>query len=200
MPFNACRALVFLSCGLSVCTAADTPDGGTDKTARALTELSTKVLNDKDRMQFRDQAWNAVRSRGRLANQRDLAGWAQLKTRAQWERFRDERLRRLRTALGGFPATPVPLKTRVTGTIAGDGFTVASVVYQTRPGFWVTANLYAPSTPGTDRPAILIAHSHHRPKTQGGPQAVGAGRPGQCANQRVDGEVDSLFGLLPAGE
>jgi len=173
MSFNACRPLIFLWCGWNVCAAADKPTDATDKTARALTELSADVFSDAERMQFRQQAWETLQARGRLANQRDLAAWPQLKTRAQWERFRDERLRRLRTALGGFPATPAPLRTRVTGSVAGDGFRVSNLVYQTRPGFWVTANLYTPLTAGTSRPAILIAHSHHRPKTQGELQDMG---------------------------
>ncbi|MEO1994794.1 MAG: acetylxylan esterase, partial [Planctomycetaceae bacterium] len=176
MPFNAARVLSVLVGWMGVCTAsaaADKSDGFRGPTAHAVAELSAKVLSDEDRTTFQNQAWKALQAQGRVANQRDQAAWAQCETRQQWEHFRDERLLRLRSALGGFPTTPVPLQTRVTSTIVGDGFTVANVVYQSRPGFWVSANLYAPSTEQAHMPAILIAHSHHRPKTQGELQDMG---------------------------
>ena len=48
----------------------------------------------------------------------------------------------------------------------GDGYRRQDLVYQTRPGFWVTANLYLPGESGAPMPGIVIAHSLHTAKTQ----------------------------------
>lgn len=55
-----------------------------------------------------------------------------------------------------------PLGTTVTGTIAGDGFVVDTLHYQSLPGLYVTANLWRPAaTPaGTRHPAVLYVCGH----------------------------------------
>jgi hypothetical protein len=103
----------------------------------------------------------------RLANAADRQAWEAVKTRADWERFRDVRLQALRTSLGQFPPAPKDLKVRVTRTLEGDGYRVDNLVYQTRPGLVVTANLYRPAKPSASMPGILIALSHQRPKHDG---------------------------------
>jgi len=49
----------------------------------------------------------------------------------------------------------------------GDGFTIANLLYESRPGLWVTANLYQPKPVHRVHAGIIICHSHHNPKTQG---------------------------------
>ena len=46
-------------------------------------------------------------------------------------------------------------------------------MFESRPGLWVTANLYLPAKPIKAMPGILICHSHHNPKTQGELQDMG---------------------------
>ena len=62
---------------------------------------------------------------------------------------------------------------QVTGGIDGDGYRIEKIVYQSRPGLFVTANLYTPAKPGKSMPGILLCHSHHSPKTQGELQDMG---------------------------
>jgi cephalosporin-C deacetylase-like acetyl esterase len=62
---------------------------------------------------------------------------------------------------------------RVTGRIAGDGHVIENLVFESRPGLPVTANLYLPAQPAAPMPGILISHSHHNPKTQGELQDMG---------------------------
>ncbi|MEE9365920.1 MAG: hypothetical protein V3W44_04450, partial [Dehalococcoidales bacterium] len=47
----------------------------------------------------------------------------------------------------GLGSTPekTPLKATVTGTLTGDGYVVDMLHYQSRPGLYVTANLYRPA-------------------------------------------------------
>ena len=143
------------------------------ETVAALRNLSAVVLSKELREKFKDQTWRALRERGDAANRLDVANWRKIKNLKSWETLREDKLRRLRAALGEVPPVPNPLPSRVTRTIQGDGFVIENLVYQTRPGIWVTANLYAPAKPGKKMPGILIAHSHHRPKTQGELQDMG---------------------------
>jgi len=141
--------------------------------ARELAQLSPDVLSAEQRDQLKDQTWRYLRARGDAVNQRDVDIWNTIQTREAWEQLREERLKRLRMTLGGFPEPPNILDVRVTGQLDGDGFIIQNMVYRTRPGLWVTANLYQPSTTVKKMPGILIVHSHHRPKTQGELQDMG---------------------------
>ena len=135
--------------------------------------LSADVLSDELVERFKDQTWRLLRARGDAANQRDVAKSREGGNREDWERLRDERLKRLRKALGVTSALPKNLEALVTKRINGDGFVIENLIFQSRPGLWVTANLYAPAKPGKKMPGILIAHSHHQPKTQGELQDMG---------------------------
>lgn len=112
-------------------------------------------------------------ARIRAANRRDTAAWRQVKTRADWEKYRDPRLQALRASLGEFPPVPHDLKLRVTRRLEGDGYRIENVVFESRPGLVVTANVYAPAQPPASMPGILICHSHHNPKTQAELQDMG---------------------------
>src|SRR5579885_1105092 len=46
--------------------------------------------------------------------------------------------------LGGFPPK-TPLHARTTGTLAREGYRVEKVIYESQPGYLVTANLYVPA-------------------------------------------------------
>jgi cephalosporin-C deacetylase-like acetyl esterase len=91
--------------------------------------------------------------------------WDRVKTLADWEHFREPRLKALATSLGTFPDRG-PLETRVTSEFQGVGYRRQNLVYQSRPGLWVTANLYLPAERMKQMPGIIIVHSHHAPKTQ----------------------------------
>lgn len=91
--------------------------------------------------------------------------WDKVQTLSDWEHFRDPRLKALQASLGEFPPRR-PLENRVIKRFLGDGYRREDIVYQTRPDFWVTANLYLPSEPKQQVPAIVIAHSLHAAKTQ----------------------------------
>jgi cephalosporin-C deacetylase-like acetyl esterase len=113
-----------------------------------------------------------IRRRSDEVNRRNRETWNRIDSRAQWEKFCDERIEKLRRSLGEYPQPGKP-NVRVTGTVKGDGFTIENVVYESRPGQWVTANLYVPAQPGKSMSALLIAHAHHRDKPQSEMQDMG---------------------------
>jgi dienelactone hydrolase len=147
-----------------------------DNLAARLRDLDARVfLADGDearqasRMLARD-----VQDGIRAANERETQAWRAVKTRADWERFRDARIDALRDSLGPFPPAPKDVKARVVKELEGDGYRIKNVVFESRPGLTVTANLYLPADPPKSAAGILICHSHHAPKTQEELQDMGA--------------------------
>jgi dienelactone hydrolase len=106
-------------------------------------------------------------------NKKDVEAWRAIKTKADWEKFRDDRLAKLRDSLGKFPPAPKEVKVVVTGRLQGDGFTIENLIYESRPGLFVTANLYVPAKTDQPMPGLIVIHSHHNPKTQGELQDMG---------------------------
>src|SRR5687768_9119376 len=62
-------------------------------------------------------------------------------------------------ALGGLPDYAGPLNAKVTGKIEADGYVIEKVIYESLPGYYVTANLYRPSQPGR-YPGVLLQAGH----------------------------------------
>ncbi len=61
--------------------------------------------------------------------------------------------------IGGLPDYSGPLNPRITGSIQGEGYTIEKVIFESLPGFYVTANLYRPNQPGR-YPGILLQAGH----------------------------------------
>ena len=99
--------------------------------------------------------------------------WEAVRTRADWERFRDERLARLRASMAPMPER-TPLRAAVTRRLdLGEGYVIENVVYESRPRLLVTANLYLPAKVSGHIPAVVMVHSHHAPRTQAELQDMG---------------------------
>jgi dienelactone hydrolase len=128
--------------------------------ATDLRKIVPEVLSKKDRAAAQGMIERDIRRRTKEFNVRHRETWYKIKTRQQWEQYRDERIERLRRSLGEWPRPGKP-NARVTGVLKGDGFHIENVVYESRPGFWVTGNLYVPAKAGQSMPGILIAHAHH---------------------------------------
>ncbi len=105
--------------------------------------------------------------RAETARLRD-ACLADIKTAEDWKARRGELRRQLREMLG---LDPLPertdLKPVVTGTVESEGFVVEKLHFQSRPGLYVTANLYRPKKAEKPLPAILYVCGHGRVKKDG---------------------------------
>ena len=146
---------------------------GTEQLAAQIEKLDTGILQDKPREQLSQMLEKHVQEGLASANRRSSQEWRQVSGREQWEAFKRKRLEALRASLGQFPDIPKDPRRLVTRTLPGDGFVVEDVVFESRPGLWVTANLYRPDPVRESMPGILICHSHHNPKTQGELQDMG---------------------------
>lgn len=102
----------------------------------------------------------------RAAEQQGQARRDALKTAADAERYVADVRKRIASCFGPFPKK-TPLNPRITGTVDRDTYTIEKVIFESRPGFPVTANLYLPKDrPGErrgPRPGVVgsCGHSHN---------------------------------------
>lgn len=67
-----------------------------------------------------------------------------------------------RELLGNWPQK-TPLEARVVKSTERPGYRIENVMYQSRPDFWVTANLYVPTKGAGPYPGILALSGHYDP-------------------------------------
>lgn len=117
--------------------------------------------------------------------ERMVADWLARKMRAACDRpqpatreaFEVERARRKREFLRSIGLDPLPertpLEARITGTLQRDGYRIEKLVFESRPGFPVTAHLYVPDgRAGEKLPVIVNPNGHWQyKKTQAEVQA-----------------------------
>jgi dienelactone hydrolase len=138
---GTCLALVVISFGMARSGQADDFD-----------------LLDRSRPENAEMLRDHFRTLAHAALDQRLETYEQLKTPDQVQTWQNQQRDRFRQLLGGFPER-TPLKTGVVGKLDGDGFRAEKVIYESRPGFLVTATLYLPPTPGP-YPGVLVPCGH----------------------------------------
>ncbi len=108
-------------------------------------------------------------------SQNPLIGWMNGIAQQQLDQ-RGEKIRAIRTVaqaqarkqlvratlledLGGLPDYHGPLHARITGVIRNDSYTIEKVIYESLPGFYITADVYRPNQPGR-YPGVLLQSGH----------------------------------------
>jgi dienelactone hydrolase len=96
-------------------------------------------------------------------------GWlAELPSLAAWQERRPQLEQQMREMLGLHPwPEKTPLAAQVTGTVERDDFRVEKLHFQSRPGLYVTANLYLPKQIDKPVPAVLYVCGHGPVKKNG---------------------------------
>ncbi len=82
-----------------------------------------------------------------------------LKTKEDWKERQAMVREKLLEIIGPFPEKS-PLNARITGVIKRDGYRVEKVIYESLPGYYVTAALFIPDKVRGRSPAILNAIGH----------------------------------------
>jgi hypothetical protein len=116
---------------------------------------------------------------------------AGIRTRAEAEARKKVVRDKIMTMMGGLPDYNGPLHARITGMIQADGYVIEKVIYESLPGYFVTANVYRPAQPGR-YPGVLLQAGH----TQEGkaePQRL-------AANLALIGFVSLAFDPVGQGE
>jgi cephalosporin-C deacetylase-like acetyl esterase len=87
------------------------------------------------------------------------ASVASIRSRAEAEERQIMVRKQILSLIGSLPERS-PLNARVLGSTQADGFQIKKVLFDSQPGFPVTALLYIPSPAAGKRPAILISPGH----------------------------------------
>ena len=158
----------------SVCVASPRARAqGTEQLSSQIEKLDVGIIRDRSHEELSKMLEKHAQEGIAAANRRSSREWQRIADREQWESFKRTRLEALRASLGQFPDIPGNPRRLTTRTVPGDGFVIENLVFESRPGLWVTANLYRPDPVRKSMPGILICHSHHNPKTQGELQDMG---------------------------
>jgi len=133
--------------------------------------ILTPVADDPDH--YRKLLPSKISAELKEANAKSTREWRAIKNLQEWQTFRTSKLDAMRQAIGYFPVPPKDLKAQTTRTHQGDGFKIECILFESRPRFLVTANLYVPDPLPASAPGIIIHPSHHNPKTQSELQDMG---------------------------
>jgi cephalosporin-C deacetylase-like acetyl esterase len=85
--------------------------------------------------------------------------WEQIRSEQDVERLQRKLEEHLLAMLGGLPSERTPLHPRITGTIPMQGFRIEKLIFESLPGVYVSALVYAPDD-GKKHPAILLPSGH----------------------------------------
>src|SRR5438874_5808174 len=116
---------------------------------------------------------------------------AQIRTVSDAERRKPVVREKILQILGGLPDHNGPLHARIAGRIQAEGYAIEKVIFESLPGFFVTANLYRPNQPGR-YPAVLFQSGHTQ---EGKPEPQRA-----AANLALKGFVVLCFDPIGQGE
>jgi len=93
------------------------------------------------------------------SHQRNVEAYANLQSRADAEAYVATVRDKIRECFGPDPER-TPLNPRVTGVLERDTYRIEKVIFDSRPGFPVTANLYVPTQVDLPRPGVLGCCGH----------------------------------------
>ncbi len=116
---------------------------------------------------------------------------AEIHSVADAERRKESVRETFLSLIGGLPAYKGPLNPRVTGHIQSENYTIEKVIFESLPGFYVTANLYRPNEPGR-YPGVLLQAGHTQ---EGKPEGQRL-----AANLALKGFVVLAFDPIGQGE
>lgn len=84
---------------------------------------------------------------------------SKLTTAYDWQKRQSQIRQTMYNLLGPFPEK-TPLNAKITGRLEKDGYKVENVIYESLPGFYVTASLFIPNNAKYPAPAILFCSGH----------------------------------------
>jgi hypothetical protein len=86
--------------------------------------------------------------------------WSRVRKEADLIELRTELKKSVLEMIGGLPTEKADLHAVITGTIPATGFHIEKLIYQSLPGFYVTALVYVPENGDKLYPAILVPAGH----------------------------------------
>ena len=147
-PYPIILVVLALLCAVMV------PAEGTNRNSKIENRKSIEPLNRFPRM-VQEYFVQSVRRIERRANQRREA----LKTAADAEAYVRDVQEKIQQSFGPWPDR-TPLKPRITGVVERDAYKIEKIIFESRPGFLVTANLYIPKGRNFPLPGVVGTCGH----------------------------------------
>ena len=124
------------------CTGVTVKGGdlGTQPSVPALRD--SPILTDGEEMSSWSAAYNTLFDLDAAADD----AWRTIGKAAEFDARRASLREAMIERIGGFPSAHPPLNARITGTVRRDGYRVESVIFESRPGAYVTGSLYVPDS------------------------------------------------------
>ncbi len=107
-----------------------------------------------------DMLWEHTLDYLRRLDEKRQARFDALRTPADIEALRRDVRAELAAMWGPLPATRTPLNPRQVATIERPGYLIEKIIFESRPRFYVTANLYRPREVTAPLPAVLFSPGH----------------------------------------
>ena len=157
-PDTLSRREVFQRLGLAAWTAGATtltwPVIGSAQDAKPASNPASPPLNRFSRV-VQDWFVDQVRS----IEERIIAEQAALKTKADAEAYVRKVQEKIRKCFGPEPER-TPLNPRITRVVEREQYRIENVIFESRPGFLVTANLYVPKNRKGPLPGVVGSCGH----------------------------------------
>jgi cephalosporin-C deacetylase-like acetyl esterase len=99
-----------------------------------------------------DQAWQQDEVRQKL--------WRSIRTEKDFLKEQSMLRQKLLQMIGGLPSEKTALHPRITGKIQMDGYSIEKLIFESLPGVYVSALVYAPDDHATRHPAVLVPAGH----------------------------------------
>jgi len=120
-------------------------------------EKAADALTPLNRFPRAEQEWYVGRVREIEKESTKTQGFLRFKEDA--EAFIRKVKNKIRLCFGPFPEK-TPLNAKVTGIVERDAYVIEKVIFESRPGFLVTANLYLPKGAKGPRPGVVGSCGH----------------------------------------
>ncbi|MBI3644637.1 MAG: acetylxylan esterase [Acidobacteriales bacterium] len=151
---NKVRSLSLL---LALCVAAEVPA----QVQESLRSRDLQVLTGTPlEKQYEEMLQNYLQDQAAQLAAKGHDRMRAAQSPADFGRWQEETRRRFLELIGGLPTEKTPLNVRLTGEVRRDGYTIRKVIFESRPEFYVTANLYVPAIGTAPFPAVLAPCGH----------------------------------------
>jgi len=138
-------------------TFFSSPGTAAAQTAKSTTTVATGTLPQLNRFPRMLQEWLVTEVRA--AETRGNARRDALKTKADAEAYVKSVQERIRQAFGPVPEK-TPLNAKITKTLERDGYHIENILFESRPNYHVTGNLYLPTNRKGPIPGVIGVCGH----------------------------------------
>jgi len=123
-----------------------------------LAQADLRVIPDASEM--RQMLPGYLNKLAQEATVKRLARFNQVRTETDFHNWQEANRRTFLDLIGGLPTERSPLHARVTGEVPREGYIIRKVIFESLPEYYVTANLYVPTTGKAPFPAVLTPCGH----------------------------------------